>query len=109
MAVTPLRRQLLRLTHSWLAHAVLHGHAGKLLLAAQHAAACRHMMARSLEALLLLLSAGSCLADRRLLHGGHAHEEGTAMADAPAAGVEPMPTGHVRNEPTCQASCVCEQ
>ena len=58
-------------------------------------------MARSLRALLLLLSAGSCLADRRLLHGGHAHEEAAAAADPPAAGVEPMPTGHVRS-PACR-------
>ena len=70
-------------------------------------------MARSLRALLLLLSAGSCLADRRLLHGGHAHEEAAAAADAPAAAVEPMPTGYVRSQPAVQAFCMfassCQQ
>ena len=71
-------------------------------------------MARSLGALLLLLlSAGSCLADRRLLHGGHAHEEATAAIDAPAAAIEPMPNGHVRSQPAVQASCMfascCQQ
>ena len=65
------------------------------------------MAARSLGALLLLLlSAGSCLAERRLLHGGHAHEEAAAAADAPAAGVEPMPTGHVRSQPAVQSICI---
>ena len=65
---------------------------------------------RSLGALLLLLlSPCSCLADRRLLHGGHAHEEAAAAADAPAAGVEPMPTGHVCTESARQASCMCCQ
>ena len=69
-------------------------------------------MARSLGALLLLLlSAGSCLADRRLLHGGHAHEEAAAATNAPAAVIEPMPTGHVRSRPAVQAFCLfgCQQ
>ena len=66
-------------------------------------------MARALGALLLLGSAGSCLADRRLLHGGHAHEEAAAAGDAPAAGLESMLTGHVRNAPARDASCMFHQ
>lgn len=46
------------------------------------------MRALALAAVLLLSSAG-CLADRRLLHGGHAHEEAAEAAAAQAPGAAP--------------------